>query len=60
MSDDIAKHLGFKNVAELHKFTGNPEVSLKLLLAHQRRLEVIVEFVKNGKAALPETTSRDG
>ena len=60
MSNDIAKHLGFKNVAELHKQTGNPEVSLKLLLAHYRRLEIMAEFVQKGKAALPEKVSRNG
>lgn len=60
MSNDIAKYIGFKNVAELHKHTGNPEVSLKLLLAHYRRLEIMAEFVKKGKAALPEKISRNG
>jgi hypothetical protein len=60
MSNDIAKHIGFKNVAELHKHTGDPEISLKLLLAHYRRLEIMAKFVQKGKAALPEKVSRDG
>ena len=60
MSNDIAKYLGFKNVAELHEHTGNPEVSLKLLLAHYRRLKIMAEFVQKGKASLPEKVSRDG
>lgn len=54
MCEDMAKFLGFKNVKELHQRTGSPEVSLKLLLAHYRRTSALVEFVKNGQAALPE------
>lgn len=54
MCDDMAKFLGFKNVKELHERTGSPEISLKLLLAHYRRTNTLVAFVKNGKAALPE------
>ena len=54
MCEDMAKFLGFKNVKELHERTGNPEVSLKLLAVHYRRTEQLVEFVKEGKAALPQ------
>lgn len=54
MCEDMAKFLGFKNVKELHKHTGNPEVSLKLLAAHYRRTNQLVEFVKEGKVKLPE------
>lgn len=54
MCEDIAKFLGFKNVKELHQHTGNPEVSLKLLAAHYRRTNQLVEFVKKGKVTLPE------
>lgn len=57
LCEDMAKFLGFKNVQELHKRTGSPEVSLKLLAAHYRRTNQIVDFVKKGKASLPE---RDG
>jgi len=53
MCNDIAKYIGFKNVAELHRHTGNPEVSVKLLLAHYRRLKIMLKFVQKGKAALP-------
>lgn len=53
MCDDIAKHLGFSNTADLHRRTNNPEVSLKLLLAHYRRIEILSEFVQSGKAQLP-------
>jgi hypothetical protein len=54
MCDDMAKFLSFKNVKELHKKTGSPEVSLKLLAAHYRRTNDLVEFVKKGKASLQE------
>lgn len=54
MCEDMAKFLGFKNVKELHQRTGSPEISLKLLLAHYRRTSALVEFVKNGQAALPD------
>ena len=53
LCNDMAKFLGFKNVKELHQFTGNPETSMKLLAAHYRRTKILTEFVKNGKAALP-------
>lgn len=54
MCEDIAKFLGFKSVKELHERTGSPEVSLKLLAAHYRRTNQLVDFVKKGKARLPE------
>jgi hypothetical protein len=54
MCEDMAKFLGFKNIKELHERTGNPEVSLKLLAAHYRRISILVGFVKDGKAQFPE------
>jgi hypothetical protein len=53
MSLEMAKFLGFKNLKELHERTGSPEISLKLLLAHYRRISTLVEYEKNGKAKLP-------
>jgi hypothetical protein len=53
MSVEMAKYLGFKNLKELHERTGNPEISMKLLLAHYRRLAVLVEYEEKGKARLP-------
>lgn len=49
---ELAKNLGFKNLKELHEHTGDPEVSLKLLMAHQRRMSVILDYAKTGKATL--------
>ena len=54
MCEDLAKSIGFESVKELHERTGNPEVSLKLLAAHYRRTDQLVDFVKAGKARLPE------
>jgi hypothetical protein len=53
MSLEMAKYLGFKNLEELHERTGNPEVTLKLLLAHYRRILTLVEYQEKGKAKLP-------
>ena len=54
MCEDLAKFIGFESVKALHERTGNPEVSLKLLAAHYRRTDQLVDFVKAGKARLPE------
>ena len=53
MCFEMAKFLGFKKVKELHEWSGHPEVTLKLLLAHYRRVSVLAEFVEKGKAELP-------
>ncbi len=54
MCEDIAKFIGFDSVKALHERTGDPEVSLKLLAAHYRRTDRLVDFVRAGKASLPE------
>jgi hypothetical protein len=53
MSVEMAKFLGFKSLKELQDRTGNPEVTLKLLLAHFRRMSTLVEYQEKGKAELP-------
>ena len=53
MCEDLATFIGFESVKALHERTGNPEVSLKLLAAHYRRTDQLVDFVKAGKARLP-------
>lgn len=50
---ELAKNLGFKSLEELHQRTGNPEVSFKLLLAHHRRLQDLVDLQESGKIFLP-------
>lgn len=54
MSDEIAKNLGFKSLESLQQRTKNPEVTLKLLLAHNRRLRKLAEYVESGKVSLPK------
>lgn len=53
LCDQTARHIGFKNVDSLNRRTKNPETTLKLLMAHWRRLTVLVEYVQGGKAKLP-------
>jgi hypothetical protein len=48
-----AKFLGFKSVKALTEQTGNSEVTLRLLLAHHRRLRAIAKLSEEGKALLP-------
>jgi hypothetical protein len=54
ISEEIAKHLSFNSLASLQKRTKNPEVTLKVLLAHYRRMRVLGDYVENGKISLPE------
>lgn len=58
MCETMAKFLGFKNLKDLHARTGSPEVSLKLLSAHYRRISVLAEYVDSGMVKLP-TDSQD-
>jgi hypothetical protein len=51
--NELARMLGFDSLDELNKRTRNPEVSLKLLLAHYRRIEVLAGYVVEGKIILP-------
>lgn len=53
LSEEVARHLGFSRLSELNRRTKDPEVTLKLLLAHCRRLEVLADFVNDRKAKLP-------
>jgi len=48
-----AKFLGFKNVKALNEQTGNSEITLRLLLAHHRRLRDLAKFAEEEKAILP-------
>lgn len=49
---ELAKQLGFKSLEQLHQHTGDPEVSLKMLMAHYRRMSVVLEYNNKGKAML--------
>ncbi|NDY71834.1 hypothetical protein DO021_01635 [Desulfobacter hydrogenophilus] len=52
MSNHIARLIGFDNVGQIDQYTGNPEVTLKILLAHYRRLKNIENFISDGKVSL--------
>ena len=58
MSEEIAKNIGFTSLTKLNQRTKNPEVTLKLLLAHQRRMNKLAVFVASGKAELPIKTHK--
>lgn len=49
---ELAKNLGYKNLKGLHEHTGDVEISMKLLMSHYRRMNVLVEYQKKGKATL--------
>ena len=51
--EELAKSMGFKSLADLHRRTGDPEVSLKLLNAHYRRMRTLLEYQVKSKAVLP-------
>lgn len=59
-SDEMANHIGFSNVKQLHKRTKDPEVSTKVLLAHYRRLKKLSTFVESGQATFPEKIIKKG
>ena len=52
-SEELAKVIGFNSLGALHKRTGNPETSLKLLIAQFRRLRTLQEYQKKSKILLP-------
>lgn len=54
MSEEIAKNIGFGSLKELNERTKNPEVTLKLLLAHYRKLRILGDYVESGKVTLVE------
>lgn len=51
--NELAKCMGFTSLADLHKRTKDPEISLKMLSAHYRRLRTLHEYEGKGKVHLP-------
>lgn len=51
--NELAKCMGFTSLADLHKRTKDPEISLKLLAAHYRRMRTLHEYEAKGKVQLP-------
>lgn len=58
LSEEVATHLGFSSLEKLNRRTKNPETTLKLLMAHWRRLHVIAEYVRQKKVALPQAPQK--
>ena len=58
-SEAIARHLGFKGLKELNERTGSPEVSLKVLLSHYRRMMTLHGFVISDNAKFPRKGKDD-
>lgn len=51
--EELSKNIGFRNFYELNNRTKDPIVTLKILMAHYRRLTIIGNFVREGKLTLP-------
>lgn len=49
-ANQLSQLLGFENVAQIHRLTKNPLATLKILLSFYRRIKVLAEFEKSGKA----------
>jgi hypothetical protein len=58
-SEQLARGLGFENLNELNKQTGNPVASLKILLSYYRRIKILAEYVVKGKAKFPANDDDD-
>ncbi len=54
--EELAKLMGFKNLAEMNALTGNPLVTLKMLSSMYRRLRTLDEFEEEGKTKIRATT----
>jgi hypothetical protein len=52
---ELAKSMGFKNLSALHKSTGDIDASMKLLLAHYRRMMILRDLQLKGKIKFPTT-----
>lgn len=50
----MARILGFRNISDINERTGNPYVSLKILLSLYRRVRTLAEYERKGKADFPE------
>jgi len=58
-SELFARQLGFENLSELNKLTGNPISTLKILLSYYRRIRTLSEYVAKGKANFPDSGDSD-
>lgn len=58
-SESEGKLMSFNGVGPLNEQTGNPVVTLKLLLAHHRRIKALGKYVEDGKIVLPAQNGTD-
>lgn len=49
-AEKLSALLGFEHIAELHKLTGNPLASLKILLSFYRKIKILAKYETSGKA----------
>jgi hypothetical protein len=50
----MAAILGFKNIKEINEHTGNPYVSLKIMLSLYRRVRTLADYERKGKVEFPD------
>ncbi len=53
MAEELARTMGFGSLEVLQARTNDPELTVKLLLAHYRRLRELADYVQSGKVSLP-------
>jgi hypothetical protein len=59
ISKELAKGLGYNSLEALDAVTKNEEISMKLLMAHYRRMMDLSEFIRRGKVVFPIEQSPD-
>lgn len=52
---EMSKILGFENIRDINERTGNPYVSLKILLSLYRRVRTLGGYEREGKAVFPDS-----
>jgi hypothetical protein len=58
-TEQLAKGLGFKNMAALDAHTKSPEISLKLMMSYYRRMTVLAKMQNSGKVDFSAPQSHD-
>jgi hypothetical protein len=57
--EDMAKLLGFRHLNQIHSLTGNPLITLKMVLSMYRRVRTLAEFEADGKTRILEKPQQD-
>ncbi|GEM_PF-1104082 len=53
LAEEVARSMGYEGYGALVSASRDPLVGAQILLAHERRMRQLVEYVKQGKATLP-------